>query len=51
MRPILTDRQVEEMKRLRDAGRYYDEIASLYGVSTATAFNYINDITTGRAAA
>ena len=48
MRPVLTDEQVREMKRLRDAGHYLHEIAKRFRVSTATAHNYVNDITLGR---
>lgn len=49
MRPVLTEKQVEEMKRLRESGLFLHEIARRFCVSTATAFNYCENVTTGRA--
>lgn len=48
MRPVITEKQAREMKQMRDAGHFLWEIAKRFNVSTATAHNYVNDITTGR---
>lgn len=49
MKPVLTDKQVDDLRWLRAAGKSFAEIGKAMNVSTATAFNYAHDITTGRA--